>query len=213
MLTRSRGLLAAAFAVPLLLSTACSDGDLAADEAEETASGTPSTSPSESLSVSPSESGSGKGEMTAPGTILGRGDTATVFVMDKSVVAITVVEVETAPAKEMRGQLGSGETGWYAWLDVEVVSEAKGEQIQLTDPGSNVWPMDGDSPASRLQYSDQKRCLYPFEPADPAPGDTWRTCVPFKLASGQRPAELIYTHLGTRYDRYDGSPVVWRLDS
>lgn len=207
---KPRVLMAAAIAVPVIALAGCGDGDDAAGEP------TSSASSSAEVTESPSESGStpaDPSETTAPGAVLKLGETATVPIDDDGVVAITPVSVDQAPAKEVRGDLEANEVGWYAWLEVEIVSETKGGDIQLSAPGVNIRVMSLGDSALNLPYSRDKSCGYPFEPAKPGPGDTWKTCVPVKLAKGQAPEELMYTELGGPYDRVDGKPVVWQLDS
>lgn len=212
-----RALTATAIVVPLLVLAGCGDGpgDGSADPSSDVSpSGEPTESPSEtSTGSSPTSAPADPSETSTPGSVLKFGETATVPIGDDGVIAVTPLSVKKAPPAEVRGQLAADETGWYAWLQVEIVSESKSGDIQLSAPGVNIRVMAGGNPAFNLLYSEQKTCSYPFEPAKPAVGDTWKTCVPVKLAKGQAPDELLYTELGTRYDRVDGKPVVWRLDS
>lgn len=207
------GLMAAVTTAVFVLASCGSDSDGTSGGDEESPE---SPSASESADESPTESATtteptDDGGMTAPGTELKYGETATLQIKGQGVVEITVVRVDPAKPADLSGESIdlAKESAFYIKSRITVVSHGA-DEITTSSVHGDLVGLTAAGPAGPLPSATLEQCQYPVEPRLPEPGDSFQTCNPIIVPKGKPLQGVQYARTDSPYNLWDGEPLVWR---
>lgn len=156
--------------------------------------------------------------MTAPGTTLKIGETATVKLTESSkragAVALTVTAVNKGTEAELKeiDKKGSfsGYTPYYIQIKVAAVDETSTYLHNLSISSSDFRGLldNGQQAAAALLVIGWDKCKKPSGPRDFTPGTSFEVCIP-AFSKGENPV------VGVQYKnvhdkRYKDKPIVWK---
>ncbi|WP_109506097.1 hypothetical protein [Nocardioides speluncae] len=214
---RIRSGIAAAATTVLALTAACTSGSDDDGDGDSKPSASPSASESteESPTDAPTEATgdpTGDGEMTAPGTQLKYGETATLEIKGSGVIELTVLRIDRAKPADLRGESVdlAADTVHYIRSRVTIVSHAKDGMVSTGDVAPDFGGVTKTGFAGPLASSTLEQCQYPVEPRLPEPGDSFETCNPITVRKGEALVGAQYSRSDSPYNIWDGKPIVWR---
>lgn len=152
------------------------------------------------------------GELTAPGSQVAIGDSATVKTEDGAIVKVTVTEIEEGTSSQLADLKINADANTLTPFFVKISAEVVSGNADNFDPAVEVTGLIGENQGADqlLSYADFEPCQNDGFDTGSQPGDTVDSCTIQIADKGSKVDGVMYAVSNTEYDRYDGQPVFWR---